>query len=73
MSIEIRFEKPFKSVAKSVMTVAPAGNDSSKVIWGFEGCMNYPMNVMRLFMSMEKAIGNDFSTGLTNLKALLEK
>lgn len=73
IEFEIRFEKPFKSVAKSVMTVAPAGNDSSKVIWGFEGCMNYPMNVMRLFMSMEKEIGNDFSIGLTNLKALLEK
>jgi hypothetical protein len=70
---EIRFEKPFKSVAKSVMTVESASNDSSKVIWGFEGCMNYPMNVMRLFMNMEKTIGNDFSTGLSNLKTVLEK
>ena len=70
---EIRFEKPFKSVAKSVMTVEPAGNDSSKVIWGFEGCMNYPMNVMKLFMNMENTIGNDFATGLSNLKTVLEK
>jgi uncharacterized protein YndB with AHSA1/START domain len=70
---EIRFEKPFKSVAKSVMTVEPAGNDSSKVIWGFEGCMNYPMNVMKLFMNMENTIGNDFATGLSNLKTGLEK
>jgi uncharacterized protein YndB with AHSA1/START domain len=70
---EIRFEKPFKSVAKSVMAVEPAGNDSSKVIWGFEGCMNYPMNVMKLFMNMENTIGNDFATGLSNLKTVLEK
>jgi hypothetical protein len=35
--------------------------------------MNYPMNVMKLFMNMEKAIGNDFGIGLGNLKALMEK
>jgi hypothetical protein len=26
-----------------------------------------------LVMNMEKAVGNDFSTGLNNLKAILEK
>ncbi len=70
---EIRFEKPFKSFAKSILSVEPAGNDATKVSWDFEGCMNYPMNVMKLFMNMEKNIGNDFSTGLSNLKAIMEK
>lgn len=73
LNTELRFIKPFKSVAQSSMTTEAITEKSTKVSWGFEGSMNYPMNAMKLFMNMEKAIGNDFSTGLTNLKALLEK
>ncbi len=70
---ELRFEKPFKSVAKAAMTTEVVNNNATKVTWGFESKMNYPMNLMKLFMNMNKAIGNDFSTGLGNLKAVLEK
>lgn len=73
LSTELRFIKPFKSVAKSTMTTEALSDNSTKVSWGFEGQMNYPMNIMKLFMNMEKSIGNDFSTGLGNLKVLLEK
>lgn len=73
LDTELRFEKPFKSVAKSFMTTEPAGENATKVKWGFEGSMNYPLNVMKLFMNMEKSIGDDFSTGLNNLKTVLEK
>lgn len=73
LSTELRFVKPFKSVAQSSMTTEAIDENSTKVSWGFEGSMNYPMNVMKLFMNMEKAIGNDFSTGLGNLKTVLEK
>lgn len=73
LSTELRFIKPFKSVAQSSMTTEAVDNNSTKVSWGFEGSMNYPMNVMKLFMNMEKSIGNDFSTGLQNLKTVLEK
>ena len=73
LDTELRFEKPFKSVAKSFMTTESAGEHATKVKWGFEGSMNYPMNAMKLFMNMEKAIGNDFSTGLNNLKTIMEK
>ena len=31
------------------------------------------MNLMLLFMNMEKLIGNDLSKGLENLKGILEK
>jgi Polyketide cyclase / dehydrase and lipid transport len=70
---ELRFVKPFKSVAKAVMTTEAINDNTTKVGWGFESQMNYPMNIMKLFMNMDKAIGDDFSTGLTNLKAVLEK
>jgi len=70
---ELRFVKPFKSVAKAVMTTEAINENTTKVSWGFESQMNYPMNIMKLFMNMDKAIGDDFSTGLANLKAVLEK
>lgn len=73
LNTELRFIKPFKSVAQSSMTTEAITENSTKVSWGFEGSMNYPMNAMKLFMNMEKAIGNDFSTGLSKLKTLLEK
>jgi hypothetical protein len=35
--------------------------------------MPYPMNLMLLCMNMDKMIGKDLETGLTNLKGVLEK
>jgi hypothetical protein len=70
---ELRFVKPFKSKAKSVLTTEEAGANATKVSWGFEGSTPYPFNVLRVVMNMEKAIGNDFSTGLETLKKVLEK
>ena len=70
---ELRFIKPFKSIASSTMTTEALDANSTKVTWGFASKMNYPMNVMKVLFNMEKAVGNDFSTGLNNLKTLLEK
>lgn len=70
---ELRFVKPFKSVSKAVMTTEAVNDTTTKVTWGFQGQMNYPMNIMKLFMNMDKAVGDDFSTGLNNLKTVLEK
>jgi hypothetical protein len=70
---DLRFIKPFKSFAKSTMTTEAVDANSTKVSWGFESQMNYPMNIMKLFMNMNEMIGKDFSTGLSNLKALMEK
>lgn len=70
---EIRFEKPFKSVASSLMSTETAGADQTKVTWSFTGKMPYPFNIVRLFMSMDKMIGADLQTGLDNLKKIQEK
>jgi len=55
------------------MTTDSTGTNQTKVKWGFSGKMTYPFNIMKLFMDPEKAVGDDFSTGLTRLKAILEK
>lgn len=70
---DLRFIKPVKSFAKSSMTTTAVDGNSTKVTWGFESKMNYPMNVMKLFMNMSEMIGKDFEVGLSNLKTVLEK
>ncbi|MFN8256148.1 MAG: SRPBCC family protein [Bacteroidales bacterium] len=70
---ELRFLKPFKSTSLAFMTTEAVSENQTRVKWGFSGKMNYPMNLMLLFMNMEAAIGKDFNTGLGNLKSILEK
>lgn len=69
---ELRFIKPFAGKADAYMTTEFKTNNETIVIWGFDGKMKYPMNLMLPFMNMEKMIGNDLATGLSNLKNILE-
>ena len=70
---ELRFIKPFESTEKAYMITEATGDNQTKVKWGFSGRMDYPMNLMLLFMNFEELIGNDFETGLNRLKGELEK
>jgi len=70
---EIRFIKPFAGVANAYLKTTSLPNNRTMVAWGFDSSMKYPMNLMLLFMNMEKMVGKDFETGLLNLKTLLEK
>lgn len=54
---------------KSYMLVEDAGQDQSKISWVIDGTMPYPWNVMTLFFDMN----DDFKSGLTNLKEILER
>lgn len=69
---EIRFEKPFKSVATAT-TITESSGPQTQVTWGFKSAMPYPMNVMLLFMNFEKLLGKDMETSLMLLKNNLEK
>ena len=69
---ELRFLKPFKSTSNGYLLLDDV-DGGTKVTWGFEGEMKPPMNIMMLFMNMEKSAGSDFETGLQNLKEILEK
>lgn len=70
---ELRFYEPFESKEPAYMTTESVGPDKTKVTWGFNGHMDYPMNLMLVFMDFEEMIGNDLETGLKNLKMELEK
>ncbi len=72
VDFELRFIKPFPGIANAYMQTAAAGDTQTAVKWGIDSKMKYPMNLMLLFMNMDKLIGNDFATGLANLKNILE-
>jgi len=70
---EIRFIRPFAGVANAYISTESVSSSETLVKWGFESKMKYPMNLMLLFMDMNKMVGNDLSIGLSNLKNVLEK
>lgn len=70
---ELRFIEPFESTDMAYMSTESVSENETKVKWGFYGKMEYPMNLMCLFMDMDKMLGPDLEEGLSNLKKVLEK
>jgi len=70
---ELRFKKPFEATDNAYMTTEMVDSTKTTVKWGFNGHMNYPMNLMLIAMDMDKMLGKDLDAGLTNLKSVLEK
>lgn len=64
------FEKPFQSIASADIILKPEGN-GTKVIWTMDCELDYPLNLMKLFMDGQ--MDGSYSKGLTKLKALSEK
>ena len=73
VDFKLHFIKPFEGFADAYMGTDSVSDNQTKVSWGMSSTMKYPMNIMLLFMNMEKMIGDDFAIGLNNLKSLLEK
>lgn len=81
IDMEIRFIRPFAGIANSYMTTRsianPGGdgyrNEHTKIKWVFSSTMKYPMNLMLLFVDMDKLLGKDLEASLANLKSILEK
>lgn len=70
---ELRFKKPFESRADAYMITEAAGDNQTKMKWGFTGSMPRPLNLMLVVMDMDKEVGKDFGDGLASLKTILEK
>ncbi|MFN0254648.1 SRPBCC family protein [Pedobacter ureilyticus] len=73
VKIELKFIKPFESLANTQFNVAREG-DSTKVTWTMSGDNNIISKWMCLVMGgMDKMIGKDFEDGLKSLKEKSEK
>jgi hypothetical protein len=70
---KLRFKVPFEAEDNAYMVTEKSGDNQTTVKWGFTGRMPYPMNLFMLVMDMDKEVGKDLETGLTNLKAVMEK
>jgi hypothetical protein len=73
VDFELRFIKPFEATEDAYMITESESDNKTNVKWGFNGHMDYPMNLMLLFMDFETMIGTDLETGLKNLKVELEE
>jgi hypothetical protein len=72
VTLKLDFIKPFEAHNNVEFTLAPQG-DSTNVTWVMSGPNSYMSKLMQTFMSMDKMVGKDFETGLSNLKAAAEK
>lgn len=70
---ELRFIRPFEGTSDASIATVASGEEQTKVIWVFNGKMKYPMNLMLLFMNLEKMLARDLDEGLVRLKSILEK
>lgn len=70
---ELRFLEPMESTNKAYLATTAVDSSQTKVEWGFDGNFAYPMNLMLVFMDMDKMMGADLETGLNNLKREMEK
>lgn len=68
MEQDLRFLKPYKSESNCYIDLEEINSNKSKVTWGFAGKSRFPMNIMMLFVIMDKMVGKDFEQGLKNLK-----
>ncbi len=72
IDFSIHFIKPIDGLATAYMTTTGESENQTRVTWSLKAGMKYPMNLMLLFMNMEKMIGDDLQIGLNNLKSQLE-
>ncbi|MBU1370415.1 MAG: SRPBCC family protein [Bacteroidetes bacterium] len=73
INYELRFFEPFESTEHAYMIAQAIDSSHTEVIWGFNGHMEYPTNLLLVFMDFEKMLGDDLQTGLDQLKIVLEE
>lgn len=73
LDFELRFLAPFVFTANGHLTTETLSPDSTRLKWVYNSGMNWPANLVLLFMDMEKVIGPDLTETMLNIKTVLEK
>lgn len=71
IDIQIRFVRPFKSIARTPITTERVTKDQTRVTWGMEGTSKYPLNLVNMVMA--GVLAKDLQTSLETLKHNLEQ
>ena len=66
------FYKPFAATNSAEFTFKPHMGGTA-VTWTMDGCRNFMMKGVGMFMDMDKMIGGQFDEGLAMLKSITEK
>lgn len=72
IDFELRFYEPFESTSYAFKSTEPINENQTRVTWGMSGSVPRPLNLLLLFYDMGELIGEDYETGLNNLKTILE-
>ena len=73
LDFELRFLAPFKFTAGGYFLADSVAANQTKLKWVYNGGMNWPMNIMLLFMDMDKVVGKDLGESVNKLKQVVEK
>ncbi len=71
-SIKLDFLSPFESHNRTNFILEPQGT-TTRVTWAMDGPNTFASKLMSVFVSMDKMIGKDFDSGLSQLKSAAEK
>jgi len=72
IEFKLLFKEPMESENQIYITTSSLSTGKTKVKWGFKGSFSYPMNLFRIFIDIDEAVGKDFEGGLKNLKKELD-
>jgi effector-binding domain-containing protein len=72
LEYQLRFIKPYSMTSDGYVRLSEE-QGKTKAAWAMLGKSPFPMNVLNLFVSMNKMVGKDFEKGLVKLKDLCEK
>ncbi len=72
LETKILFLKPIKVNALTYIGVKELEAEKTKMVWGARGALAFPLTIISLFYTPEKALGENLETGLKNLKQILE-
>jgi carbon monoxide dehydrogenase subunit G len=72
VTIKLDFLKPFEAHNIAEFSLVPQGNETG-VTWTMQGPAPFIAKIMHVFLNMDRMVGKDFETGLSNMKAAAEQ
>lgn len=70
---KLLFVKPVKVNALTYIGVKEIDSEKTKMVWGTRGNLAFPLTIISIFYSPEKALGDKLDEGLKELKRILEE
>lgn len=72
MHLKVDYISPLSNKADVFVKLDDLDGKKTKVVWGFESQIPYPLNISRLFSDVYELSEKDYTSGLNKLKRLSE-